>query len=373
MPRTQLRRSAVRRARISSATVATVLAVTLLAPMSAVQANEIVAPSFVAFSANPARSSSDEATILRLVNRARISHCLPVLNRNGQIDVVARSWSMTMARTGRFVHNPRYSQQYPGGWTRAAENVAAGYRTGNAMFDGWMRSPGHRANILHPEFTDIGIGFVTGGSSAYSTYGTQNFAAYPAHRGGQFLDVRPWHQFYGEIEWMARNGYSTGNTVSGCDKTTYAPSAGVSRDAMAAFLYRFAGEPAFTPPAVSPFRDVPRTHQFYKQITWLASTGISKGWSVPGGHEFRPSQTITRDAMATFMYRYANEPSFTPPSSSPFRDVPRTHQFYKEVTWLSHAGISTGWSVPGGSEFRSSQWVTRDAMAAFLQRLNGTG
>ena len=40
----------------------------------------------------------------------------------------------------------------------AGENVAAGYPTGRAVVrQGWMRSPGHRANILEPRFRRVGI------------------------------------------------------------------------------------------------------------------------------------------------------------------------------------------------------------------------
>jgi uncharacterized protein YkwD len=39
--------------------------------------------------------------------------------------------------------------------------------------DGWMNSPGHKANILKPEFTHIGVGYLTGGE--YRTYWTQMF------------------------------------------------------------------------------------------------------------------------------------------------------------------------------------------------------
>jgi hypothetical protein len=70
---------------------------------------------------------------------------------------------------------------------------------------------------------------------------------------------------------------------------------------MAAFLYRFAGKPAFTPPAVSPFSDVTPSTPFYKEITWLASTGITGGFS---DGTFRPLGTVKRDAMAAFLFRF---------------------------------------------------------------------
>ena len=54
------------------------------------------------------------------------------------------------------------------------ENLAAGYRTPEAVVDGWMNSPGHRANILRKEFRSIGIGLVIA-DDRYGYYCAQSF------------------------------------------------------------------------------------------------------------------------------------------------------------------------------------------------------
>ncbi|MCL2595631.1 MAG: S-layer homology domain-containing protein, partial [Promicromonosporaceae bacterium] len=72
---------------------------------------------------------------------------------------------------------------------------------------------------------------------------------------------------------------------------------------MAAFLFRAAGSPGFTPPATPTFLDVPRTSQFFTEIEWLAQTGITTGW--PDG-TFRPNSPVERQAMAAFLYRAFN-------------------------------------------------------------------
>jgi uncharacterized protein YkwD len=118
-----------------------------------------------------------------------------------------------------------------------------------------------------------------------------------------FDDVAPGTQFYKEMNWMAEYGIS-GGWDEGNGQYTYRPLTTVKRDAMAAFLYRLAGEPAFTPPATSPFADVTTSTQFYKEITWLASVGISSGWDEGNGRfTYRPFNSVNRDAMAAFMYR----------------------------------------------------------------------
>jgi hypothetical protein len=178
-----------------------------------------------------------------------------------------------------------------------------------------------------------------------------------------FTDVTAGQMFYNEIYWVADKGISTGYPEADGSRT-YRPLLSVNRDAMAAFMYRLAGKPDFTPPAVSPFSDVPVGTQFYKEITWLAKQEISTGY--PDG-TYRPLQSVNRDAMAAFMYRLAGKPDFTPPAVSPFTDVPVGAQFYKEITWLAKQEISTGY--PDGT-YRPLQPVNRDAMAAFMYRYN---
>ena len=53
----------------------------------------------------------------------------------------------------------------------AGENIAMGQRTPSEVVQAWMNSPGHRANILDPSFTRVGVGYVREGN-----YWTQMFA-----------------------------------------------------------------------------------------------------------------------------------------------------------------------------------------------------
>jgi len=175
-----------------------------------------------------------------------------------------------------------------------------------------------------------------------------------------FTDVPPGTQFYDEMAWMKATGISTG-----WPDGTYRPWESVNRDAMAAFMYRLAGEPAFEAPAESPFTDITPTTQFYKEMAWMKATGISTGYD---DGTYRPWQPVNRDAMAAFMYRLAGQPAFTPPATSPFTDITTTTQFYKEMSWMRATGISTGW--PDGT-YRPLEPVLRDAMAAFMFRLDG--
>lgn len=186
-----------------------------------------------------------------------------------------------------------------------------------------------------------------------------------------FEDVPRTLQFNFEISWMAIQGISTGWTEKDGTKT-YRPLASVNRDAMAAFMYRMAGSPAYTPPTKSPFADVSTSQQFYKEMAWLASEGVSTGWTEKNGTKtYRPLTTVNRDAMAAFMYRLAGKPAYTAPGKSPFADVSPKQQFYKEMSWLASAKISTGWTDRNGTTtYRALTPVKRDAMAAFMYRFS---
>jgi uncharacterized protein YkwD len=57
------------------------------------------------------------------------------------------------------------------------ENVAAGYTTPEKVIEGWMNSPGHRANILNSDFSEIGAGYNYNKSSEYGHFWVQDFGS----------------------------------------------------------------------------------------------------------------------------------------------------------------------------------------------------
>ena len=59
-------------------------------------------------------------------------------------------------------------------WSNIGENIAAGYSTVNAVVDGWMASDGHCANIMNPNFRDVGVACVASSTSTYKTYWTMD-------------------------------------------------------------------------------------------------------------------------------------------------------------------------------------------------------
>lgn len=149
-----------------------------------------------------------------------------------------------------------------------------------------------------------------------------------------FTDVPQGIQFFTEIAWLADSGIT-----KGWDDGTFRPITPVNRDAMAAFLYRMSGSPDYDAPAVSPFKDVKPGMKHYKEMAWLAEQGISKGWA---DGTFRPTTPVNRDAMAAFLFRMAGSPTevFEPTT---FPDVTTNNQFFDEISWLASTGITTGY------------------------------
>ncbi len=123
-----------------------------------------------------------EEDILHYVNKFRKSKGLPALKMNETISVEARSHSKAMAngRTG-FGHNGFEDRiddisKKLGRVNGAAENVAYGNLSAEAVVDGWIKSPGHRKNMLG-NFNLIGIGTARGKGNI--VYFTQIFISKP--------------------------------------------------------------------------------------------------------------------------------------------------------------------------------------------------
>ena len=175
--------------------------------------------------------------------------------------------------------------------------------------------------------------------------------------GAPFPDVPLDHPFVEEIRWLQETGISIGHG----DGNFY-PLRSVTRQAMAAFLYRAAGSPAHTPPATSPFSDVPTTHPLYTEISWMADAEVSRGYT---DGSYRPTRAVSRGEMSAFVYRALGSPEFEPPATPSFSDVGSGHTFFTEIEWMAQTGVTLGYT---DGTYRPSRSVLRQAMAAFLYR-----
>jgi len=124
---------------------------------------------------------SFEEQLIALINTERSSRGLVTLSPDSILMQVAENHSQDMVDRNFFSHinpdglgpaervtNAGYS------WSALGETIGAGYSTPQAMFDGWMNSSGHRDILLSPDYTEIGVGYVAGGT--YGHYWTAVFA-----------------------------------------------------------------------------------------------------------------------------------------------------------------------------------------------------
>jgi len=120
---------------------------------------------------------NSEKEVIRLVNEERLKNGLKPLEENWELSRVARYKSQDMKDNGYFSHtSPVYGSPFQMiknfgiSYRSAAENIARGQSGPKAVMNSWMNSSGHRANILNPSYTHIGVGYVSGGK-----YWTQMF------------------------------------------------------------------------------------------------------------------------------------------------------------------------------------------------------
>ena len=124
---------------------------------------------------------------LARTNSYRSQFNCPPLRENAQLEQAALAHSQDMALHGYFDHNSP-SGQTP--WDRihaagyqfsmAAENIAAGYQTPEAVIDAFFNETppddGHRRNLLNCALRDVGFAYYYQKGSAYGSYWTQDFA-----------------------------------------------------------------------------------------------------------------------------------------------------------------------------------------------------
>jgi uncharacterized protein YkwD len=145
------------------------------APAAPAQASQYVLPGV--------KLNASEVALVNYINQARRSAGIrPVTVAPGTTDV-ARRWASSMMRSRTMKHNPNFASQVGRSgsprWTKVSENV--GYASAcdaKQLFNAYMKSPGHRANILDRKMRFVGIGSVDRTDRAWPCgilYNTMNF------------------------------------------------------------------------------------------------------------------------------------------------------------------------------------------------------
>ena len=177
-----------------------------------------------------------------------------------------------------------------------------------------------------------------------------------------FSDVQdPSHPYYKAIYWAAERGITKGYSDG-----TFGINRSCTRGEMMMFLWRYAGKPASKNVSKSPFKDVPKTHTFYKAILWGSQKGITKGYS---DGTFGVNRNVSRGECMMFLWRLKGKPSPKAVAKAPFPDVPKSHVFYNAVLWGYQKKITTGFtSGKLKGKFGVNENCSRGQIVTFLYR-----
>jgi uncharacterized protein YkwD len=124
----------------------------------------------------PPPQTSPAEEVVALVNKARVENGCPALQVDDRLATAATAHSADMSDRDYFSHTSPdgvtfdkriLNAGYP---TPGAENIARGQTSAQSVMDAWMKSRGHRTNILNCKLTAIGVGLDTDG-----WYWTQDF------------------------------------------------------------------------------------------------------------------------------------------------------------------------------------------------------
>lgn len=115
--------------------------------------------------------------VLALVNEERRKAGVAPLTLSAELQSAAAIRAEEITR--RFSHTrpdgSKFSTVIPNGKYTMGENIAAGKNTAAKVVQQWMNSPGHRANILRSDYTELGVGYVYKENSQYMHYWVQIF------------------------------------------------------------------------------------------------------------------------------------------------------------------------------------------------------
>ncbi len=178
-----------------------------------------------------------------------------------------------------------------------------------------------------------------------------------------FVDIAT-SPFVDDILWLVDK-----SITKGCNppvNTQYCPEASVTRGEMAAFLVRTLG---LTDDGGGNLFTDDDGSVFEQDIARLATAGITRGCNPPDNTHFCPDDRITRDQMAAFLVRAygltddGGGNAFTDDNGSVFE---------ADIARLAAAGVTKGCNPPDNTKFCPHDPVTREQMAAFLNRAAGT-
>ena len=181
----------------------------------------------------------------------------------------------------------------------------------------------------------------------------------PVETTDGYTDVSASDWFSGAVDYMTEKGL-----MNGVSKTSFAPNMSLTRGMFVTILYRAAGEPKAD--ATLKFTDVAIGMYYADAVNWVNANGIVLGVSETA---FAPNQNITREQIATIMYRYAQHNGYdvtVTADLSAYEDAANVSDYAAEaMQYAVGAGYINGKT---GTTLNPKDNATRAEIATILQR-----
>ena len=299
-----------------------------------------------------AASAGEETGFVDKVNEARTANGRALLQVHPVLADVARTHSNDMKSAGQLFHDPDLGSVITD-WKVLAENVGVGPNV-DSLFDAFMDSSPHRANILGP-YSYIGIGVANDGGVIWVTM------IFMEPDGDLFIDIDD-SVFVDDIMWLTNS--ATRFACNAPDNDRFCPVADLERETMAEFVSKTLG----LPPAQQDYFVDDEKSPYEDSINRVAAAGITYGCNPPANDRFCPNRTLNRGEMAAFFVRAlgltdaGDGDYFIDDDNSPFRH---------DIDKIATAGITFGCNPPANNMYCQERTLNRAEISAFLHRALG--
>ncbi|MDE6107796.1 MAG: S-layer homology domain-containing protein [Oscillospiraceae bacterium] len=215
------------------------------------------------------------------------------------------------------------------------------------------------------DITDMGGGKYTFRMPAGSVEVTAVFLeAGQNHPIMSFEDVAEWDWFHSAVHYVYENGM-----MSGTSETEFSPNIVTTRGMVVTVLHRLEGTPEA---AESDFSDVDREMYYAKAVDWAYANGIVSGYDGNEAGTFGPGNSITREQLATILYRYAEKKGHDMTVRGDltiFEDWETISEYAREpLSWAVGAGLISGMEKDEALIVSPTGFATRAQVATILMR-----
>ena len=254
--------------------------------------------------------------IAEMVNKERVNAGLPELT----IETNMMEYAMTRAAEIAIYYDSSHLRPNGMAWhtlfesnicSMAGENIAAYQISTIKVMNDWMKSTGHKANILDANFDVIGVGVFKSELGYY--YWTQWFGKSTAGSIEQtqsnrvvtedvevkygilpFWDVIETDYFYNALCYNVANKY-----ILGYNSNIFGPSLKMNRAMVVTVLWRMEGRPE--PSGDKTLSDIKSTDYYSKAVNWAVNAGVVNGRE---DGTFRPNDNISRQDLLVMLRNY---------------------------------------------------------------------